>query len=314
MKPKVLLTGTNAAAIDTFFRQLNNEFILMTTSVYYEDMSQHMQLFQPNYFIYCLGNESIEVYQRVAHLKNQFRSSGTYFGAIGNSESLLDFARNTIHCADFEITIPTTPEKILKRINEFAEEKESDSKSKVQHDNQAAESKAMRLFEELGIDFGGEYSEGASSTSPAVSPSPVTQSNSYSEPAAPIFEQADERKHVLVIDDDPIMLRVIKDYLHEDYEVASARSGKTAYKYLEKKSTDLILLDYEMPEENGPQVFQKLRQIPNSENVPIVFLTGVSDRERISSVISLKPAGYVLKPVDRQVLQKAVLSALNGHH
>ncbi|MBR6222723.1 MAG: response regulator [Lachnospiraceae bacterium] len=313
MKPKVLLTGTNAAAIDTFFRQLNNEFILMTTSVYYEDMSQHMQLFQPNYFIYCLGNESIEVYQRVAHLKNQFRSAGTYFGAIGNSESLLDFARKTIHCADFEITIPTTPEKILKRINEFAEEKESDSKAKVQHDNQTAESKAMRLFEELGIDFGGEYSEGASSTSPAVSPSPVTQSSSYSEPAAPIFEQADERKHVLVIDDDPIMLRVIKDYLHEDYEVASARSGKTAYKYLEKKSTDLILLDYEMPEENGPQVFQKLRQIPNSENVPIVFLTGVSDRERISSVISLKPAGYVLKPVDRQVLQKAVLSALNGH-
>ncbi len=314
MKPKVLLTGTNAAAIDTFFRQLNNEFVLMTTSVYYEDMSQHMQLFQPNYFIYCLGNESIEVYQRVAHLKNQFRSSGTYFGAIGNSESLLDFARNTIHCADFEITIPATPEKILKRINEFAEEKESDSKAKVQHDNQAAESKAMRLFEELGIDFGEEYSEGASSTSPAVSPSPVTQSNSYSEPTAPTYEQEEGRKHILVIDDDPIMLRVIKDYLHEDYEVASARSGKTAYKYLEKKSTDLILLDYEMPEENGLQVFQKLRQMPNSENVPIVFLTGVSDRERISSVISLKPAGYVLKPVDRQVLQKAVVSALNGHH
>ncbi len=311
MKAKVLLTGTNVSAIDTFFRQLNNEFILMTSSVYYEDMVQHMQFFQPNFFIYCLGNESIEVYQRVAHLKNQFKSLNTYFGAIGSSEALLDFARSTIHCADFEITTPTTAEKILKRIIDFKEEKESEGKTRVQHDNQAAETKAMRLFEELGIDFGGEYPE---DSSPAPANPYAAPNSDPSTKADGGSAQADTRKHVLVIDDDPIMLRVIKDYLHEDYEVASAKSGKTAYKYLEKKTTDLILLDYEMPEEDGPQVFQNIRQMPNSENVPIVFLTGVSDKARISQVLALKPAGYVLKPVDRQVLHKAVSSALQGHH
>ena len=107
---------------------------------------------------------------------------------------------------------------------------------------------------------------------------------------------------MLVIDDDPMMLKIVKDHLHEHFDVATAISGKIAYKFLEKKKTDIILLDYEMPEENGPAVFFKLRQNPALSRVPIIFLTGVADRAKIREVLSLKPQGYLLKPIDKEKL------------
>ena len=125
--------------------------------------------------------------------------------------------------------------------------------------------------------------------------------------AAPVPDPA-RRKHVLVIDDDPLMLKLIKEYLHDQYDVATAVSGKIAYKFLESKGTDMILLDYEMPGESGPEVFLNLRTRHELDNIPIVFLTGVSDRERVKEVLSLGPQGYLLKPIDKEKL----LSTVNG--
>ena len=112
-------------------------------------------------------------------------------------------------------------------------------------------------------------------------------------------EDSNRRRHVLAIDDDPMMLKLIKEHLHHKYDVSIAKGGLMAYKYLEKHETDLILLDYEMPVEDGPTVFKNIRSMSGKENVPIVFLTGLNDRERIMEVAKLKPQGYLLKPIDR---------------
>lgn len=115
-------------------------------------------------------------------------------------------------------------------------------------------------------------------------------------------EEQNRRKHVLVIDDDPLMLKLIKEYLHDDYDVATAISGKIAYKFLESRKTDMILLDYEMPVENGPQVMEKLRENPELASVPILFLTGTTDAEKVKDALSHKPQGYMLKPIDQEKL------------
>ena len=60
-------------------------------------------------------------------------------------------------------------------------------------------------------------------------------------------EEAMRKKHVLVIDDDILMLKSLKEQLHEKYDVATALTGKLGLKFLESKKVDLILLDYEMP-------------------------------------------------------------------
>lgn len=114
------------------------------------------------------------------------------------------------------------------------------------------------------------------------------------------------KKHVLVVDDNPMMLKLIKEHLHEKYDVATAVSGKVALKFLERRSTDLILLDYLMPEESGTVVLEKLRAKESTKNIPVVFLTGVTESKKIKEALVLKPQGYLLKPVDRDKLLEEI--------
>ena len=61
-----------------------------------------------------------------------------------------------------------------------------------------------------------------------------------------------------------------------------------------------------MPVENGPAVLEKLRANPATRDIPVVFLTGVSDREKIQEALVLKPQGYLLKPIDREKLLEVI--------
>lgn len=110
------------------------------------------------------------------------------------------------------------------------------------------------------------------------------------------------RGRILVIDDNPLMLKVIKEHLHEEYDVATAVNGKVAFRYLENRSVDLILLDYEMPDEDGPAVLEKLRAMESVKDVPVIFLTGISDKKKITKALIMKPEGYLLKPIDHDKL------------
>lgn len=111
-----------------------------------------------------------------------------------------------------------------------------------------------------------------------------------------------EKKHILVVDDDIIMLKLIKEHLHEKYNVALANNGVTALKFLQTKTTDLIILDYEMPGMNGPEVLSNIRQDKRLLNIPVVFLTGTKDKEKVQNALMLKPQGYLLKPIEKDKL------------
>ena len=113
------------------------------------------------------------------------------------------------------------------------------------------------------------------------------------------------RRHILVVDDDVRVLRLLKVHL-QDYDVATAINGKLALKFLENKTTDLILLDYEMPEMNGKEVLQKLQAEKEYADIPVVFLTSMDNREMVMELLALKPAGYILKPTDSQMLLERV--------
>ena len=104
------------------------------------------------------------------------------------------------------------------------------------------------------------------------------------------------------------MLKIIKLHLHEKYDVATAISGKVAFKFLENKTTNLILLDFEMPDENGIAVLEKLRANPATKDIPVIFLTGITDRKKIQEALVMKPQGYLLKPIDRKRLLATIES------
>lgn len=103
------------------------------------------------------------------------------------------------------------------------------------------------------------------------------------------------KKKVLVVDDSGAMLRNVKGWLEDKYQVILANSGAMALKYLALNSPDLILLDYEMPVCDGKQVLEMIRSESEYADVPVIFLTSKSDRDSIINVMSLSPAGYLLK-------------------
>ena len=69
---------------------------------------------------------------------------------------------------------------------------------------------------------------------------------------------------------------------------------------------DLILLDYEMPGMNGKQVLLKIREQEEYADIPVVFLTSMDTREIVIELLALQPAGYILKPVDSQMLLERI--------
>ena len=97
------------------------------------------------------------------------------------------------------------------------------------------------------------------------------------------------------MDDSGAMLRNVKGWLEQRYQVILANSGTMAIKYLATNRPDLVLLDYEMPVLNGKPVLEMIRSESEFSNIPVMFLTGKNDKESIQQVLSLKPEGYILK-------------------
>jgi CheY-like chemotaxis protein len=110
------------------------------------------------------------------------------------------------------------------------------------------------------------------------------------------------RKTVLIVDDDITYMRTVYEWLKGTYHVGMASSGVQAISYLARNKADLILLDYEMPIANGPQVLSMLKSDTETGQIPVMFLTGHSDRESVLSVVGLSPVDYLLKTIDRETL------------
>ena len=110
------------------------------------------------------------------------------------------------------------------------------------------------------------------------------------------------KKSILVVDDDPNYLSLVREWLKDTYKVSMVNSGLQAIKWLAKNKADLILLDHEMPVTSGPQVLEMLRADEETKKIPVIFLTGKSDKESVMAVVALKPEGYFLKTIERKEL------------
>ncbi len=119
------------------------------------------------------------------------------------------------------------------------------------------------------------------------------------------------KKNILVVDDGALTLRSVKALLDFKYNVSVATSGEMALKRMEKEIPDLVLLDYEMPGLNGKETLEIIRQNENTKDIPVIFLTGVADKHNIASVLELNPAGYILKPPDKEKLLESIEIALS---
>lgn len=120
-----------------------------------------------------------------------------------------------------------------------------------------------------------------------------------------------EMEHViLVVDDDTANLALAQKILGKEYRIAAANSGTVAFKYLENKCPDLILLDINMPDMDGFQVMDKLREMERFANVPVIFLTADNDPETETRCFATGAVDFVVKPFIPDVLLSRVRKTL----
>ncbi|MBR6013886.1 MAG: response regulator [Selenomonadaceae bacterium] len=119
-------------------------------------------------------------------------------------------------------------------------------------------------------------------------------------------DEREMKKSILLVDDDPTFLKMMKSWLDYEYRVTIVTSGMQALMYLAENKPDLILLDYEMPVTSGPQVLEMIRSETKIDNVPVIFLTGKGDKQSVMNVLSLKPDGYLLKSLNREQILESV--------
>ncbi|MEE0862051.1 MAG: diguanylate cyclase [Lachnospiraceae bacterium] len=118
-------------------------------------------------------------------------------------------------------------------------------------------------------------------------------------------------KRIIAVDDNVTNLKMVERVLKDKYKLVLVKSGEKALTYLENNLVDLILLDIVMPEMDGFQVFENIKQLDNSNNsVPVVFLT--ADTEVGSEVkgLNMGAMDFIKKPFIPEVMLNRIENIL----
>lgn len=113
-------------------------------------------------------------------------------------------------------------------------------------------------------------------------------------------------KHILVVDDNKTNLTLVKNELSGKYQVTPVISGFQALKFLEKKTTDLILLDLSMPEMDGRETMKRIRENEEWAKIPIIFLTADNTPETEAQCLADGADDFIAKPFVPQVMRRRV--------
>ncbi len=115
---------------------------------------------------------------------------------------------------------------------------------------------------------------------------------------------------ILIVDDDLVIIEAARRILQEEYKVASAVSGKTAFQILDQMTPDLILLDINMPDMDGFAVLAQLKTRKDTKGIPVIFLTGVQGPETETKALESGAEDFVSKPFTASVLKRRIMHCI----
>ncbi len=108
--------------------------------------------------------------------------------------------------------------------------------------------------------------------------------------------------HVLIVDDEKISRRILgKLFLNQGFEVGQAESGHECIEIAESAQPDLIFLDVIMPEMDGFETCRRLKQSPETEDIPVVFVSSLDDKDDILKSYQAGGADFIPKPIDAKI-------------
>ena len=122
--------------------------------------------------------------------------------------------------------------------------------------------------------------------------------------------QTTQKDAVLIVEDIPTNIKVLVDLLDESgFNISVAKSGESALEKVQKISPDLILLDVMMPGIDGFETCQRLKANPQTKDIPVIFMTALSDPVDKVKGLQLGAVDYITKPIQHE----EVLARINVH-
>lgn len=118
-------------------------------------------------------------------------------------------------------------------------------------------------------------------------------------------------KKILIVDDEPVNLQVLKQILDNDYQLIFAKSGEKALELAEKQQPDLILMDIMMPVMSGYDTVRVLKKNDSTRHIPVIFVTAMADIEDETLGFDVGAVDYISKPVSAPLVRARVRTHLS---
>lgn len=305
-KYNVLINGRNMSMIMDFIVHSEAYFKCLSSSDCWQDVLGHFELFKPDVYV-CFVDS---IYSKILTQTNTLKGDSLYNDApifvVADEETCDELEQNPRRSIDVVIRRPISTDNLILRIMMHLDERE---KAQQEADQAAALAEAARQAALAAREAQEKVSQPVKEKRPELwkqwditSPKPKAAEPPVQAPEA----NPSGRKHILIVDDDRTVLKMLKTALEEDYDITTMVNGLMVEKFLMAKKVDMIILDYEMPGETGADIFRKLKENDLAKKVPVCFLTGISEREKIMEVMALKPHSYLLKPIDMDMLKAAI--------
>ncbi len=305
MSFKILLCGNAQVLINEFIGLNDPLFECFTAENDIEDIIGGIEVNEPDAFMAMFDRPDDDAVTNILTAKTNY--SDIPFIIIGDSDFWEFFDDKAPYFPVLRIKRPVTAGMIASRLKKEYDIKPEDTSSDTSDPSGSSASSAASASNSSSNPSKKKTSSSSSSDSDLLD---LSSGFSMEALKNSLNAVSAARKRILAVDDDKSILKMLKAALEKDYDVTTMASGKMAERFLETKTADLILLDYRMPDESGPEVLKKIRSNPKSRKIPVIFLTGVDEKEKVIDVIEWKIADYILKPINMERLRSSIKKAL----
>ena len=119
------------------------------------------------------------------------------------------------------------------------------------------------------------------------------------------------KQKILIVDDNQDLVMVLREFLeHHGFEIMEAYEGIRGIEIAHKKTPDLILLDLQMPAGTGQSVLQALRSRKETQEIPVIVLTGRQEPNLEKEMLAAGAQGFLLKPYSHEILLDKIRACL----
>ena len=115
-----------------------------------------------------------------------------------------------------------------------------------------------------------------------------------------------DKNRILIVDDEPGNIKILSSVLAGDYALSVATSGAQALQIAEVQAPDIVLLDMVMPEMDGIQVCEALKSNQATKDIPVIFVTSMSDSVNEERGLEAGAVDYISKPISPPIVKARV--------